>query len=544
MKFLLRLMLFTIIIAVCISVAPIFSMAQESPNSAKPAVSSDTVGTGKSAIDTGKRGFTVETMLELLDLCEGIGYLLVIVFFLGILFIFQKWLVLMREKKDGEKIPVSKMKTMSYDDIQNMFTQVKNASPDVDGDEPGVTKNVPLLKRIFRKKKTTAFQLLSKLYKVFESQKSTSSFIEETSSYIQYLKDQLNPFFTRLSFLSDTAGALGLLGTVWGMFLVFHKGSPDPDDTLRGMGIALATTIVGLVISIILNSFTTVISNIFDKHLDFINTMSSTFHERMLQEEEILESKPQRIVLDATTLPQQFSDISTQMEKAKQPTITEDSSKQQLMPGPPAEIKIIKGDNQSTEVGTKIPNPIVVKVLDSNGNPLEKETVVFSLEDGGGFFSNNQRIQKILTDEDGLAQTTFTLGRTSGEKTIQVSVEGSKSRAIKLLTIAKPTPPSKLVELKGNYQMGEPGKRLPLPFVLAIRDRFDNPIPRHEIEFSLKKGSGRFQDSPNAHYKAFTNEDGLVEVYFIIGNDRGAREIEVEAKKVEPSKLLIEAFAQ
>ena len=79
--------------------------------------------------------------------------------------------------------------------------------------------------------------------------------------------------------------------------------------------------------------------------------------------------------------------------------------------------------------------------------------------------------------------------------------------------------------------------------MVAIKDNYDNPIPRHEVTFSLVKGTGKFQDSQNSSFTTATNEKGLVEVYFVIGNYRGGQEIEVEAKKVTPSKINFEAFA-
>ena len=62
---------------------------------------------------------------------------------------------------------------------------------------------------------------------------------------------------------------------------------------------------------------------------------------------------------------------------------------------------------------------------------------------------------------------------------------------VKLLAIAKQTPPTKFVEIDGNYQTGELGKRMNKPFIVAIRDKYDNPIPRFEINFTIKKGSGK-----------------------------------------------------
>lgn len=530
------------VIVLLVGIISINAYAQDQSTPAKDQTSS------QFKMDTGKRGFNVGTAFELYRICEAFGPPLVLTFVLGIFFIFQKWFVLRREGKDARKIPIADIKTMSFDDLKKMLTQVKEDQSEAEDQQGDVKEKIPLLKRIFRQKKASSFQLINRLYKMFDAQQSTSSFNDETSSFLQNLKDMFNPFMTRVSFLSETAGALGLLGTVWGMFLVFYKGSPDPEDILRGMGVALATTIVGLVISITINSLTTVVSNMFDNHLDFMNGLAIVFQERLMKEENPLAMKGQPINFDISAIVDQLPDRKIPEKKVRRTEEEmDDLPKKSGVPkkeyNPPSELKIISGDNQSGEVGTLLSQPIIVEVFDTNGNPLENETVIFTAESSAGAFSNNNRIHKILTNEEGRVQTQFTLGKTAGERTILISVEGSNIRGMKLLAIARPTPPSKLVELKGNYQTGELGKRLPIPFTIAVQDKYDNPITMYEVEFSLKKGTGRFQDSPNAHFTAHTNEDGLAEVYFIIGNNRGAREVEVEAKKVEPSKILFEIFA-
>ena len=83
--------------------------------------------TVEAQLDTGKRGFNIKTILELFKIAgAGFGFALAMTFVLGILFISQKWFVLIREKNDAQKIPVKKMKTMGFDDINNMFTKVKD----------------------------------------------------------------------------------------------------------------------------------------------------------------------------------------------------------------------------------------------------------------------------------------------------------------------------------------------------------------------------------------------------------------------------------
>jgi hypothetical protein len=331
------------------------------------------------------------------------------------------------------------------------------------------------------------------------------------------------------------------------MFMVFFRGTMVMDEILHGMGVALATTIVGLIISITLNTFTTLINNNFDRHLDFISKMSIVFHERMIREEEKYPAaQVAPVIIDSSMLPEK-SKMKIR-EKAKAEPIEEPVKSQvteipRKILGLPAEIKVISGNNQSCEVNTQLPEPIIVEIVDERGNSLEGVTVVFAAEEGAGTFPNQSRLQKILTNDEGRAQTQFLFGKTSGEKTIQISVDGSDCRPVTLLMISKPTPAVKFIELRGNYQTGQLGRRLPEPFGVAVKDKYDNPIPRHEVTFHLRKGSGRFQDSQNSQLTTFTNEDGLVEVYFIVDNNRGAREIVAEAKKVEPSKIEFEVFA-
>jgi len=502
-----------------------------------------------SSKDLGKRGFSVETLWGLIEAAAEFGYLLALDFILGAIFLFQQFFVLKREMDDSNKIPLNEIPKLGYDELEKMFTQVKEDDTISIENEREEMQNLPMLKRLFRRKKASAYQLANRLFLIFRHQRSTASFNEVTDSFIQYLKDMFNPFVTRMAFLSDTAGALGLLGTVWGMFMVFHRGDPTQKEILAGMGVALSTTIIGLVISIFLNSLTTIVTNRFDRQLAIINKVNEVLQERLMREEVGQPGSPAQVIVDPNTLAQLKGVVasSAQMEEAT----PQDGGKQSKAAATrkkkirqPSEIKIVNGNNQTAEVGTEITEPFAVEVLDQEGNPLEGQEVTFIAEDGAGNFPNDSRIRKILTDEEGRAETSFFIGKKAGDKKITVSLDGADVQPKSLLIMAKPTPAEKLIEIDGNYQTCEMGKRLEKPFVVAVRDKFDNPIPRYEVNFSLARGSGRFQDSQNAHLTAHTNEAGLVEVYFIAGNERGSRDIEIEAKKVSPSKLNFEVFAK
>jgi len=62
-----------------------------------------------------------------------------------------------------------------------------------------------------------------------------------------------------MAFLADTAGGLGLLGTVWGIYRGFAAKAvvQSNDELLAAMGVALVTTFVGIVVSVIINWMST-----------------------------------------------------------------------------------------------------------------------------------------------------------------------------------------------------------------------------------------------------------------------------------------------
>ena len=79
----------------------------------------------------------------------------------------------------------------------------------------------------------------------------------------------------------------------------------------------------------------------------------------------------------------------------------------------------VSGDNQSGPIGSVLPNPLVVRVLDQDSNPMEGVTVDFEPSKGASVNPT-----QATTDENGLAQTMLTLGMQPGEYTVTASVEG------------------------------------------------------------------------------------------------------------------------
>jgi hypothetical protein len=66
----------------------------------------------------------------------------------------------------------------------------------------------------------------------------------------------------------------------------------------------------------------------------------------------------------------------------------------------------VSGDNQTGSVGTTLPDPLVVRVEDPDGNPLSGVTVNFAVTSGGGSVSPTSAV----TNSSGQASTVLTLG--------------------------------------------------------------------------------------------------------------------------------------
>ena len=83
----------------------------------------------------------------------------------------------------------------------------------------------------------------------------------------------------------------------------------------------------------------------------------------------------------------------------------------------------VSGNNQSATEGEALTNPLIVQVNDQHGDPFQGSTVTFSVSPNDATLGTTTAI----TDSDGRAQTTLTLGGTIGDYTVTASVSGLKS---------------------------------------------------------------------------------------------------------------------
>lgn len=408
--------------------------------------------------------------------------------------------------------------------------------------------------RVIKNNKTS---MLSHLFKymldLYQTRRSAEGFSNEIIDFVQIQQDRFQAFQTKMSFFSDTAGALGLLGTVWGMFLTFFGGDLEKHKILSGMGVALITTLMGLVVSIFLNLFTTQTHSYFRKRIDKVTDLGNQFRLRLHQLEQTLDNSfpddGEDLDSQDDSQPYEISDAVIaavdQQLKSSEPIFDLDSSANlnRKLENNNYKLIPISGDNQTVEVNTRLEKPLVVQISNNNGSGIANKPLIFEVLEGNGKLSNGRKQEEVLTDASGLAQTHLILGSNAGENKVCVRLKDSENSFIHFSVWGKPTEPDQMVYVSGNHQNSPSGKELKEPFIVKVVDRFDNPVPDWTVTYKAMKGKGYFPEKKSI-FITKTDDKGIAEAYYTLGDKPGFNSIRATAKGIKRAKIEFEALGQ
>lgn len=405
--------------------------------------------------------------------------------------------------------------------------------------------------RVIKNNKTS---MLSHLFKymldLYQTRRSAEGFSDEIIDFVQIRQDRFQAFQAKMLFFSDTAGALGLLGTVWGMFLTFFGGDLEKHKILSGMGVALITTLMGLVVSIFLNLFTTQTHSYFRKRIDKVTDLGNQFRLRLHQLEQTLDNSFADDEDDADsqedTQPYEISDaviaaVDQQLRSSEPIFDLSNSNKKfennnyKLIP--------ISGNNQAVEVNTRLEKPFVAQISNHNGGGIVNKPLIFEVTQGDGKLANGRKQEEVLTDASGLAQSHLILGSNAGENKVRVKLKDSINSFIYFSAWGKPTEPDQMVYVSGNHQNSSYGKELKESFVVKVIDKFDNPVPEYPVTYKVVKGKGYFPEKKSI-FITKTDDKGIAEAYFTLGDKPGFNSVKVTAKGVKRAKIEFEALGQ
>ena len=194
---------------------------------------------------------------------------------------------------------------------------------------------------------------------------------------------------------------------------------------------------------------------------------------------------------------------------------------QRVLPHPGTLTKLA-GDKQQGLPDSTLAEPLVVSVLDQNGNPFVGATVTFAVTAGGGTLSATAA----TTDENGRAATTLTLGSDPGRNTVTARIAelkpvifGATSQRI----------PRFLGIFSGDEQEGRPGTALAQPLVVEVRDQSNNPLAGVQVGFLVTSGEGTLSVAIDT-----TDANGRAATLLTLGNEPGIATVTASAAGLAP----------
>jgi hypothetical protein len=132
---------------------------------------------------------------------------------------------------------------------------------------------------------------------------------------------------------------------------------------------------------------------------------------------------------------------------------------------PATAIALVAGINQRALAGKTLPQAVVVRATNRRGGPATGKKITFRLTDGQGQIDPASAI----TDADGRARATWTLGSYPGRQTLFASVENVDS-SLAVLAEADPVPSNTRVVSLVDHVSGQAGALLPDTVAIRVTD--------------------------------------------------------------------------
>ena len=192
-------------------------------------------------------------------------------------------------------------------------------------------------------------------------------------------------------------------------------------------------------------------------------------------------------------------------------------------------LKLVSGDAQVDYFGTKLPNPLAVKVEDGNGRAVSDQNVTFEItspsttgsEREARLFSAHSQTPSyrltVPTNSSGVADVTLQLADrlsdavTAVTHTIVARMDGA--RDIVFRATATVPVPDRLKLISGDNQTGNIGTTLDEPFKVKVIDTKGSNVVNQAVTFVITEGDGSLSIT-----NPITDADGIAQTYLRLGS--------------------------
>ncbi len=177
----------------------------------------------------------------------------------------------------------------------------------------------------------------------------------------------------------------------------------------------------------------------------------------------------------------------------------------------PSSIEAGPNNGQTGIRGRELPQPVYVRVKDSDGGPVSGITINFSVSSGGGTLSS----ATAESDNDGLAKVSWTLGQDLGTQLLQATATNGDGAdldgsPLELSATAALPEPARIVLRTTLAETASNGVPLEQQPVIEVYDADDQPLPQVEVLATVSSGGATLAGSTSASSDAnglasFTN---------------------------------------
>ena len=158
-------------------------------------------------------------------------------------------------------------------------------------------------------------------------------------------------------------------------------------------------------------------------------------------------------------------------------------------PANPTALVLFDGDDQSAPAGFEVPEDLVVRLQDPDGNGIGGRPITWVVPSGSGSVSP----VSVQTDPTGLARTRWTLPNAVGTYTVNAVFSGLPP--VVFSATATSDAPTTIEMVSGNGQSAAVGTAVANPLVVRVTDANDNPVANVAVAWTAVNGGSVSADN-------------------------------------------------
>jgi uncharacterized protein (TIGR03437 family) len=222
------------------------------------------------------------------------------------------------------------------------------------------------------------------------------------------------------------------------------------------------------------------------------------------------------------------TDISTALYLQEYPAYTSTSSGYSFtsIPGAPAAVQIVSGNYQVGNIGQAL-SPLVAKLVDANGNPVQGATMVWSVVPAGAVALANGNA---VTDNNGEVTTTVALDELAAPAgaAITVALQGTPGISATFQETVQGSV-STMTVISGNNQTAQIGTPFASPLVVQLLGA-NGPVANYPVQYVV---SGPVSLPGGTGTTVSTNASGEASVTVTAGNLSGTASVTAVAGSLQ-----------